>query len=74
MKIRSDPEQFKKTKGDNTMALVKLRDPSAKTPIDLGNGDVIKRRGNTHYTSSKPDFTRRKRRAAQKMTGNRSDK
>lgn len=45
------------------MALVKLTDPSAKTPIDLGNGIVIKRRGNTYYTSSKPDFTRRKRRA-----------
>jgi hypothetical protein len=45
------------------MALVKLKDPSVKTPIDLGNGVVIKRRGNTHYTSSKPDYTQRKRRA-----------
>jgi hypothetical protein len=51
------------------MALVKLKDPSAKTPIDLGNGVVIKRRGNTYYTSSKPDLTRRKRRAQKTAAG-----
>jgi hypothetical protein len=55
------------------MALVKLRDPSAKTPIDLGNGVVIKRRGNTHYISRKPDFSRRKHRA-QRTAAKRLDK
>ena len=48
------------------MAIVKLTDPSAKTPIDLGTS-LIKRRGNTFYLSQKPNVSRRKGGDSQKV-------
>jgi hypothetical protein len=64
MKLHFDSNQIDKTKGDYPMAIVKLKEPSAKTPIDLGGGGMIKRRGNTFYISRKPGSSRRKHRVA----------
>jgi len=50
--------------GDDPMAIVKLRDASAKTPIDIGAGYNIKHGRGVAYVSRNPDTRRRKRRNA----------